>query len=175
MATFVSHKGSWGDRYLIEQPANKRVITCSNCTKYCEDGSCTVQPIAISEVGYNYWRHCKQFVLAEHSITEERFAYVKRIKGIKAIENGYSFEHQINLPSTKKGAAVGSSIPEPVRIKMGDKVTIREMATGKVSNYKMVKGLTSKPPVMVQQCLGKKRHDIIELNGVKYRIMAVNS
>lgn len=174
MAGYVPHKGSWGDRFLIEQPKNKRVITCSNCTKYCEDGSCTVQPIAISEVGYNYWRHCKLFVLAEHSITEERFNYVKRIKGIKAIENGYAYEHNLNITTTRSTSYPVAS-PPPVCIKMGDKVTIKEMATGKLSHYKMVPGLRNKPPVVVEKCLGQKKNDIIIIDGKKYRIMAVNS
>lgn len=175
MAGYVPHKGSWGDRYLIEQPKNKRVITCSNCTSYCEDGSCNVQPIAISEVGYNYWRHCKQFVLAEHSITEERFLYVKRIKGIKAIENGYAYEHHLNFDTSRSSAYSAPVMKEPVRIKMGDKVTIKEMATGKLSNYKMVQGIKKRPPVFVEKCLGQKKNDIIIIDGVKYRIMAVNS
>ena len=59
------HKGSWGDRYIIEPRPNQKRITCNCCKHYNNDGSCNVRPIVISEVGYDYWKHCKNFYLSE--------------------------------------------------------------------------------------------------------------
>lgn len=34
----------------------KKRLSCSNCWHYDPDGSCSIKPIVIAEVGYNYWR-----------------------------------------------------------------------------------------------------------------------
>lgn len=177
MASFTSHKGSWGDRYIIEQPKNKRVITCSDCTNYCEDGSCMVQPIVISEVGYNYWRHCKKFVLASDSITEERSAYVKRIKGLEAIEqikvkavNQKISSNQMNSnQSDALDALYYKNIVQP-----NDKVRVMRIEDHAVSCFKMILGVNGKKtPKMTEECLGRKLHERFVVGHKKYQIIEI--
>ena len=174
MASFTSHKGSWGDRYIIEQPKNKRVITCSNCSNYCEDGSCMVQPIVISEVGYNYWRHCKKFVLASDSITEERFAYVKRIKGLEAIEQiKVKKANQYMNTNPNRGETVEEFCYKNI-VQINDKVRVKRLEDNTVSCFKMILGLNGKKtPKMTELCLGRKRNETFVEGNKKYQIIEI--
>lgn len=78
------HKGSWGDRYIIEQKPNNKRITCNFCKYYDEDGSCRVKPIVVCEVGYDYWKYCDAFYLSDEHNTTENQARAIRSKKIKS-------------------------------------------------------------------------------------------
>lgn len=66
-ARFTPTKGSWGDRYIIEKNTNARKrVSCADCKYYCNDGSCLKEAVIIAEVGYNNWKNCKSFILANN-------------------------------------------------------------------------------------------------------------
>lgn len=77
-------KGSWGDRYVIENTQHSKRISCSSCVHYRdEDKSCEIQPIYVPENGYGYWRVCKYFELSPE-LADDSFSIdvVQRIKGV---------------------------------------------------------------------------------------------
>lgn len=57
-------RGSWGDRYIIENHRETNKISCSKCINYCqEDMSCNVKPVYCPVDGWDLWKHCDQFEL----------------------------------------------------------------------------------------------------------------
>lgn len=80
MAGQPPKKGSWGDWAIIEPKPNQRRITCSFCAFYQDDGSCSIHPIVISEVGYSYWRQCSFFLLDDEHDTHDFRDLVNRVK-----------------------------------------------------------------------------------------------
>ena len=57
-------RGSWGDRYIIENPKESNKISCSKCIHYCkEDRSCNVKPVYCPVDGWDLWKHCDMFKL----------------------------------------------------------------------------------------------------------------
>lgn len=173
MGNFTSHKGSWGERYVIEQPKNKERITCSDCVFYHEDGSCTKRPIVISEVGYNYWRYCKDFVLSIESETDKRCDYIARIKGYKALESYHESEvhkKKIDSNQSKYTYTDGTS---PI-VQLGDIVKIERVENKKIRTYKVEMSPFSKElPVILEKCINRKENDCFLIDDVKYRIVNI--
>lgn len=85
---FTPHKGSWGDKYIIEKNKEPRCkVSCSDCKYYCNDGSCTEEPVVIAEVGYDNWKGCKSFVLtSEVTNFDEKKEQVRKKRGIYYVE-----------------------------------------------------------------------------------------
>lgn len=54
-------KGSLGTSFIIEKVPAQRKLSCSKCIYFDTDGSCNKLSIVISEVGYDYFKHCKYF------------------------------------------------------------------------------------------------------------------
>lgn len=75
-------KGSWGDRYVIENPNQGRGVSCRHCVHYCEDDkSCNVLPFYVPENGYGYWRYCNKFELSSEYNNAHYRSIVNRVKG----------------------------------------------------------------------------------------------
>lgn len=124
----VQHKGSWGDRYIIEPRPNQNRITCSFCKHYINDGSCSVKPIVISEVGYNYWRHCNAFYLSDMLDTKEN--RIKVFKGKKIRSTYVQSQDNVILNNSiweKELSLVKPKIQEK-SIEIGSVVSVYEMA-----------------------------------------------
>lgn len=49
-------KGSLGTSFIVEKIPGLKRITCSNCTYYNSDKSCSAKPVFLSEIGYDYWK-----------------------------------------------------------------------------------------------------------------------
>lgn len=81
-AKFTPHKGSWGDRYLIEYPDGSKRMSCARCANYNpDDKSCVALPIYVPENGYGYWKYCKHFEIeilspieSQRILTEENIS-----------------------------------------------------------------------------------------------------
>lgn len=56
-------KGSIGTSFIIEKIPATRKMSCSKCIYYQGDGSCMKKPIVLSEVGYDFYKNCKDFTL----------------------------------------------------------------------------------------------------------------
>lgn len=56
-------KGSIGTSFIIEKILATRKMSCSKCIYYQGDGSCMKKPIVLSEVGYDFYKNCKDFTL----------------------------------------------------------------------------------------------------------------
>lgn len=56
-------KGSIGTSFIIEKIPATRKMSCSKCIYYQGDGSCIKKPIVLSEVGYDFYKNCKDFTL----------------------------------------------------------------------------------------------------------------
>lgn len=76
-------KGSWGDRYVIENTYQSKRISCGSCIHYREDDkSCEVEPIYVPENGYGYWKLCKYFELSPELADDiHSIDIVQRVKG----------------------------------------------------------------------------------------------
>ena len=88
-AKFTSHKGSWGDKYIIEKKhtSSKSYVTCSDCKYYNDDKSCEKEPVYIPEVGYGNWKYCKSFLLSQSASNfYEKEKVVKRVRSEDYIE-----------------------------------------------------------------------------------------
>ncbi len=180
MTKFTSHKGSWGDSYLIEQPKNTVRITCSDCVHYYDDGSCSLKPIVISEVGYNYWRYCDGFILSKESQTDRRYKYIMRTRGSVAIEHSITAEN-INVSSepvedckkTKASTYVELDKKKDI-VQLGDTVTIQKVETGVINKYKVEESpISGKLPAILQECINKRVSDVFYLGENKYRIISI--
>lgn len=78
---FTSHKGSWGDGYLIENTNIPIKVSCSKCMYYNEDKSCNKKPVYIPEIGYNFWKYCSEFKIDpayDNEYTQKQIAKYKR-------------------------------------------------------------------------------------------------
>ena len=71
-------KGSIGTSFIVEKIPGLKRISCSNCTNYNSDNSCSVKPVFITEIGYNYWIHCDSFSLDDRYDSEENRRIVNR-------------------------------------------------------------------------------------------------
>ena len=60
MANQPIKPGSWGDWAVIEHKP-KDAHSCEACIHYCSDGSCSIYPVVIKEVGFNYWKLCDRY------------------------------------------------------------------------------------------------------------------
>ena len=56
-------KGSIGTSFIIEKIPATRKMSCSKCIYYQGDGSCMKKPNVLSEVGYDFYKNCKDFTL----------------------------------------------------------------------------------------------------------------
>ncbi|MEG0855811.1 MAG: hypothetical protein RSG52_04935 [Terrisporobacter sp.] len=71
-------KGSLGTSFIVEKIPGLKRISCSNCTNYNNDNSCSAKPVFITEIGYNYWTHCDSFSLDDRYDSEENRMIVNR-------------------------------------------------------------------------------------------------
>lgn len=71
-------KGSLGTSFIVEKIPGLKRISCSNCTNYDTDNSCSAKPVFITEIGYNYWTHCDSFSLDDRYDSEENRIIVNR-------------------------------------------------------------------------------------------------
>lgn len=71
-------KGSLGTSFIVEKIPGLKRISCSNCTNYNTDNSCSAKPVFITEIGYNYWTHCDSFSLDDRYDSEENRMTVNR-------------------------------------------------------------------------------------------------
>lgn len=97
------HKGSWGDRYIIESTQHSKRVSCSSCVHYQEDRSCEVKPYYVPDNGYNYWISCEYFELSpelENDIDYKEKVY--RYKGEYYIPKKYSYQKRKNTFSDNK-------------------------------------------------------------------------
>ena len=79
-------RGSWGDRYVIENTYSDKRVSCANCINYCaEDKSCTAKPIFVPLNGYTYWIKCDRFVLSPEFSSDLNL--VEIVNQFKNIEN----------------------------------------------------------------------------------------
>lgn len=93
-------KGSWGDRYVIENTNESKRVSCRHCVNYCEDDkSCNVMPFYVPENGYGYWKYCKKFLLSPEFNDSHFIDIVERVKGEKYIQHSNK-----NLQEDKKSA-----------------------------------------------------------------------
>lgn len=78
-------KGSWGDRYIIEKkPYRSKRVSCSKCSHYCgSDRSCLVSPVYPPIDGYDYWKRCNKFELAERYNWGLYREQVIKVKGLE--------------------------------------------------------------------------------------------
>lgn len=174
MKKFTSHKGSWGDSYLIEQPKNKETITCSECIHYCDDGSCSARPIVVSEVGYNFWKYCDEFVLSKDSETDRRYEYIFRTRGRYAIESlNNCNDLRVNSKSRENSTyCITDGVSD--KVQLGDTVTIQRLETKQYNKYKVdVSPFTGELPVILESCIGKQRDDTFSIGKIKYMIMHI--
>lgn len=65
-AKFTPHKGSWGDRYRIENPNKRYYSSCSTCKYYMEDKSCAKKGSFIPEIGYDFWKYCDDYEYVDY-------------------------------------------------------------------------------------------------------------
>lgn len=177
------HKGSWGDRYVIEPRPNEKRITCNFCKSYNKDGSCNAKPIVIAEVGYDYWKHCKDFYLSEEYVTPENKEYMLRNKKVRST---YVKEVVATVKNKTVPPWMTKYAEQPKTIKLGSKVRIYDESYDEEILYELVKPMEADPisgkisinsPV-AQGLLGAKEGDIciIEVpNGfVKYKVLKIN-
>ena len=121
------HRGSWGDRYIIEARPNQSRITCNLCKHYIDDGSCNVKPIVILEVGYDYWKHCNAFYLSKAYDTQENRKKV--LKG-KKVRSTYVQDEVITISNNFIGKKELSSVKSKIREKsigVGSVVDVYDM------------------------------------------------
>jgi len=64
------HKGSWGDRYIIENPNQSKRMGCSKCIHYMDYKSCNIKPVYIPKIGYDYWKYCDAFEIPSEFIED---------------------------------------------------------------------------------------------------------
>lgn len=84
-------KGSIGTSFIIEKMPGTKKMSCSRCIYYQSDRSCMKKPVVLSEVGYDFYRNCKDFTLSSsksqvstESNIEKKSA--KTARGSKALE-----------------------------------------------------------------------------------------
>lgn len=78
---------AWKDGFVIEYANGGKKLSCRKCRHCGGDKSCNVTSEYIPDIGYNYWKHCRYFELADDFDTEENRALLARHlerKGIKA-------------------------------------------------------------------------------------------
>lgn len=178
MAKFTSHKGSWGDRYTIQQPKNKETITCAECVYYCSDGSCGKHPIVIAEVGYNYWRYCKDFILEQDSITDKRYDYIMRTRGDSAIERRYNpskiVDHSTMKPKKQAIDQKNQTDGKSNKAQFGDEVLVERLENRTRHWYNVeTSPFSDRPPAIIGGCLNKKVGDTFSIGGVTYKIIEI--
>ena len=61
MSGTPTKKGNWGTWAVIDNPPPRAGTRCGGCIHYNEDGSCSVLPILIREVGRDFWKKCKKY------------------------------------------------------------------------------------------------------------------
>lgn len=83
------HKGSWGDRYIIENPNQNKRMSCSKCVHYMDDKSCDAKAVYVPEIGYDYWKYCNAFKpLSEfEAYTKKQYTVVKTNNKADKINN----------------------------------------------------------------------------------------
>ena len=94
-AKFTTHKGSWGDKYIIENnhASPKSYVTCADCKYYNDDKSCEKEPVYIPEVGYGNWKYCKSFLLSQSASNfYEKEQIVIRLRSEEYVEPELSKE-----------------------------------------------------------------------------------
>lgn len=67
---------AWKHGFVIEYVESGRKplkgrMSCSKCENYTSDKTCAISGALIREIGYDFWRHCKHFKLAEKYEIEE--------------------------------------------------------------------------------------------------------
>lgn len=105
MAGQPPKKGSWGDWAVIEPRPNKRRITCSFCSFYQDDKSCSIHPIVVSNVGYDYWRQCSYFLLDDEHDTCSFRDLVNRVKKYDSPYQVYNDELYKSLCKRRDGVS----------------------------------------------------------------------
>ena len=124
-------KGSLGTAFIIEKVPAQRKLSCAKCIYFDPDGSCNKLRIVISEVGYDYFKHCKHFnredkptkkgVQKEQTKDSTKVKHNskvsdKPIKGIKI--NSYVELHDVTFKENVKYQLVESSQSNPVEGKI---------------------------------------------------------
>lgn len=98
-------RGSLGTSIIVEKIPGLKRITCSNCTYYNSDNSCSSKPVLISEIGYDYWKQCNSFSLNDKYDSEENRAIVQRnrkTKSRKKNKNNRNENYNLNVNKNNK-------------------------------------------------------------------------
>lgn len=106
-------RGSVGTSIIVEKIPGLKRITCSNCTYYNSDNSCSAKPVLISEIGYDYWKQCNSFSLNDKYDSEENREIVQRnrkIKSRKKNKNKNNRNENYNLNVNKNNKIERTSI-----------------------------------------------------------------
>nr|DAY84890.1 MAG TPA: transcription elongation factor GreA [Caudoviricetes sp.] len=176
------HKGSWGDRYIIEPRPNQKRITCNFCKNYNKDGSCNVQPIVISEVGYDYWKYCKSFYLSEDHSTSQNRGYVARNKKVRST---YVKEVAATVEDRPTSPWMTKYTKQPKTIKLGSKVWVYDESYDEEVLYELVRpteadvlnGKISISSPVAQGLLGAKEGDRCSIEApsgiIKYKVLRI--
>ena len=112
-------KGSLGTSFIIEKIPGKR-LSCSSCIHYSGDGSCMKRPVVMSEVGYDFYRNCKDFTLHNGSQPNK----TKKNKKTTSTNRTIIVEKQVKEQVNIKGKLPILNNIDPVisNMKIADKV-----------------------------------------------------
>lgn len=141
-----------------------------------------VKPIVISEVGYDYWKHCNEFSLGDDYDTPKNRAAVDRVKRTNSPYNQQdSKKTQKELPQKKTHKAITRGI------QLGTVVQVRDITYGEIVKYKIVKPQDSdvlKGKISIDSPVGKGLIGAVEgdirsistPNGImKYKILELKN
>lgn len=182
-------KGSWGTGYIIEPRPNNKRISCSFCKYYNEDGSCMAKPIVIWEVGYDYWKHCRNFHLKNHYDTPKNRATVNRIK---RTHSPYIDQDSTDQISPKKKEKKNKELLRekkykaiPRGVQLGTVVRVMDMTYDEIVQYEIVKSkdadvMTGKISIdspVGQGLMGAEEGRICKINTpdgmMKYKVLKI--
>ena len=91
---FTSHRGSWGDRYIIEQNRNyHNRVSCGDCIYYQSDKSCNGKNVYVPDVGYDNWKYCTMFVMNDEGCRKNnKIRQVLRFHHMSSLRKGITVD-----------------------------------------------------------------------------------